>query len=353
MSVSKSRSMAGANARAVASVKQNIAKSAGASAEDDVDDDDDDDDGGSGGGEEVEISPGPEEPEELEVGGEPQLTPRQQKRLERRSLREENERLRTAHEEHARELAELRGRVAAMQQPAPQQPRSEEPDPLELGLRAARAELTKIASDWAGMTQQEQAAKHAELFKKQQDLRDEEAALVFRINQKKYGGGGGGISREDARAEAFNATLQQQYPDVAGNERAWRWACHLQNMEIEAAGGAGVVSEEQRLRITHTALQSARQRFRLQGAPAPTQQQRARYSGSGSGGGGTRAAVVNERSAPSFKFSKTSSEGKMMVRMATQAFPHIARTKGTDAAVAHWQKTAGKGVAKELSRKRS
>ncbi len=346
--------MAGANARAVANVKQSIAKaSGGGPADDDDDGDDDDDDGGSGGGEDVELSPGTDEPDELEVGGEPQLTPRQQKRLERKTLREENERLRAAQEEHARELAELRGRVSAMQQPAQPPSRAEEPDPLEIGLRATRAELAKIASDWESMTQQERTAKHAELFKKQQDLRDEEQSLLYRINQKKYGGGGGGISREDARAEAFNATLQQQYPDVAGNERAWKWACQLQNMEIEAAGGAGAISEEQRLRITHTALQSARQRFRLQGAPAPTQQQRARYSGSSSGGGGTRMAPSGDKATASFKFSKTSSEGKMMVRMATQAFPHIARTKGIDAAVAHWQKTAGKGVARELSRKRS
>ena len=353
MAVTKARTSAGANERAVAKMKASMGKASGSSSDEDADEDedDDDDDGGSGG--DIEVA-APEEPaEEIEVGGEPEPTPRQRRRQERMSMREENEHLRARDAQRDRELAELRGMVQARQQ-EPARQAQQEADPDEVNLRATRLERQQLVTRWQSMTPEERQREHAALYEKDTTLKDQEEDLAFKIRQKKYGGGG--VSREEAALAARNELLQSQYPDVATHPKAWAWACGIQNAEIATAaldygGDAKRVPQNVVDGITHRVLQGARLRFGLgQGqGPAPTQSQRSRYSGSATSPGA--AARLSAKAPATLKVSRSSSEGKMFMKMAIATFPHIARKSGNDAALKHWLKVAGPGVAREHSKK--
>lgn len=353
MAVSKARTVAGANERAVARMKSNMGKSSGSSSDDDDDegDDDDDDSGGSGG--DIEVAAHEEPADELEVGGEPEPTPRERRRQERGSLRAEAERLRQENEERRREIAELRGMQQARQQEPARQPQAE-PDADEVSLRATRLEREQLVNRWQSMTPEQRQQEHVQLYKRDTELKDQEEDLAFKIRQKKFGGGG--VSRSEAALAAKNELLQAQYPDVAGHPKAWAWACGIQNTEVETAaidygGDRNKVPQHVVDAITQKALQGARLRFGLgQGqAPAPTQAQRTRYSGSPtSPGAGTRPG---QKPVTTLKVSRGSTEGKMFMKMAVAAFPHIARKSGNEAALKHWMKVAGPGVAKEHSKK--
>lgn len=346
------RNMRDADARASAEVRSKLSGS-GDDAGGDDDGDDDDDDGGSGGSDEIEVRDEPSDDGDLDVGAPPQPTPREQRRRERQTLRQEAEELRGRVSQYETQLAELQRRVLNPPAPAPQQQPTNEPDPLDAELRATRAEMRQLEARWKRLTPAEQAAQHAKMLEEQEALNDKEQGLVFRINQKKYGGGGG-VSHEEVAAHARDAALKMQYPDVAGHAKAWGWAVAMQRAEIDAAGGPSALSQAQIDRITQFAILGARKRFGLGGgAPAPTQQQQARFTGTSTGGGGGARAPQrngNGGGGPSFKVSRGSREGKMMLKMAVSAYPHIARSKGEEAALKHWMKEVGPSVARELAK---
>lgn len=330
MAVTEDRSEKSANDRATAKMKSVLEKERGGASPEADEPDDDSEDGA------VEL-PAAEEEESDEIELSP--TPRQQRRRERPRLMEQLESERAERERLARELAEVRGQVSAfsqMQRPA----QSESEDPLTSELKAIKKQQRALAETWQRMTREEQQARHEEMLNQQDELNMKESGVVYRINQKQYGGGGG--------QNAEQTVLLARYPDIAARPEAWNWAVSLYKGEVGARGGR--VSPEEDARITEHVMQAARQRFRLGTAPAPTQQERSRYTGSPVGGGGGGSA---RKQPETMKFAKDSTEGKMMRRMALAAFPHIARQKGDQAAIDHWKKVSGPGVVRELSKQKA
>lgn len=220
----------------------------------------------------------------------------------------------------SREVAELRGMLAAQQQLQSRIANDNGKDPWETRLdqvyaRQKRAYDAAQAEIAAGRLTAERQAYY------EKEAREIETEKT-RIHTERAVSGAIAQDREHRRTEQAQQVWVQKYPEVYNNPQAFEYAQAKYNLRTRG------LREAPSNALVEEVMQEAIHQFKLGGKPAPTASDRARLSGipsSGSGGGG--------RSSPGIDFSRNPE----LRRMALAAHSDLPEAE----ALKKWTSTVG------------
>lgn len=199
----------------------------------------------------------------------------------------------------ARELAELRGMLAAQQQLQTRIANDNGKDPYEQRLdevyaRQKRAYDAAQAEIAAGKLTPERQAYY------EQEAREIETAKT-RIHTERAVSGAIAQDRETRRTEQAQQVWVQKYPDVYNNPAAFEYAQGTwQRRKAQAAARGETLSNDA---VDEVMLETMNE-FKLGKRPAPSASDRAKLAGipsSGGGGGGKAPTGINFDSNPALK----------------------------------------------------
>ena len=181
----------------------------------------------------------------------------------------------------AREVAELRGMLAAQQQLQTRIANDNGKDPYEQRLdevyaRQKRAYDAAQAEIAAGRLTPERQAYY------EKEAREIETEKT-RIHTERAVSGAIAQDRDQRRSEQAQQVWVQKYPEVYNDQRAFNYAQATYNRRVYGLG------EKPSSALVEEVMNETIHQFKLGGKPAPTASDRARLSGipsSGSGGGG-------------------------------------------------------------------